>query len=191
MDRSATTGTAADAVELLTVQHREIERLRSQLRNSSPAGSEHTEDLLRRAIMLLAQHDAIETQMLYPALKDTLDGTRLAEVSLEEHQHIREQLAEVDRSDDALAERLHRFAQCMLAVEAHVAEEEDQVFPMLQRQVGHEQLAELGRRMERAMSLAPTHPHPNTPSHPLGASVTGAVLGVVDKARDALRDHGS
>jgi hypothetical protein len=75
-------------------------------------------------------------------------------------------------------------------VRHHVEEEESDLFPEVRRALGRKRLAEIGEAMEKAKKAAPTRPHPRQPDEPPGNVIAGAVAGVVDKARDVLRDVG-
>jgi hemerythrin superfamily protein len=192
MSDQGMTGAKADAVELLTSHHRAFEQLWKRLQDAHAAGDHVQSTLSRELITLLSQHDAIETQFLYPELRK-LDGQgeQLAEHSLEEHQQIRELLKEVDGADPADPQVIGTFDRCMRIVFGHAEEEEGEAFPLL-RTLGEERVRDLGERMSGAMAMAPTHPHPTTPNSKVGATVAGAAMGVVDRARDAMnRDEGS
>ena len=76
--------------------------------------------------------------------------------------------------------------QAIEAVQAHVEQEEGEIFPKLRQACGTEELHALAEKMEVAMKVAPTHPHPTTPNNPIGAAAAGMVTGAVDKLRDAV-----
>jgi hemerythrin superfamily protein len=186
-------GASPDAIELLTSHHREVEQLWTQVQASHASGTEVQTELAQEIVTILSQHDAIETQFLYPELRSTeaTGGEQLSEHSLEEHQQVRELLTEVDGKDVRDESVYSALAQCISNVMDHVAEEEQQIFPLLRQSVSQERLTELGQQMAAAMKMAPTHPHPTTPNSKIGATVAGAVTGVMDKARDAVRDPGN
>src|SRR5687768_15072632 len=95
-----TTGGRIDAITLLTAQHREVEHLWGELKTAQGTGDERSQELANRIIELLSRHDAIETMLLYPALRQTgADGDAMADHALEEHQEIRELLKQADRTD--------------------------------------------------------------------------------------------
>jgi hemerythrin superfamily protein len=188
MDPSMTGG-RADAIEFLTAQHRDVEQLWGQANAAKSTGDDSARDLGQRVITLLSQHDAIETQLLYPALRDvSVRGDQLADHSLEEHQHVRELLKAADGNLDD-ADGWSSLAEALRAVQRHVAEEEGDIFPML-RMTGQEELHDLGDALQAAMKLAPTHPHPSTPNNPIGATLVGGAAAIVDRVRDALRKAG-
>src|SRR5439155_8749674 len=77
MDTRGNTGTMVDGVELLTSQHRDVEQLWSHLRASHASGDKVQADQAKRIITMLSQHDAIETQVLYPAVREVTEGDQL------------------------------------------------------------------------------------------------------------------
>jgi hemerythrin superfamily protein len=178
------TGAATDAIELLTSQHREVEQLWTQLEAGGPGSSIATEST-RRIVKLLSQHDAIETMMLYPAVRKA-GGEELADHSLEEHQQVRNLLKEVDQGDPTDPATFAILRQAIEAVLTHVEEEEGEIFPLLRADLDQSELLALGDKLAAGMKVAPTHPHPTTPNNPVGAAVAGAVTGIVDRARDAI-----
>ncbi|HUJ26173.1 MAG TPA: hemerythrin domain-containing protein, partial [Myxococcales bacterium] len=72
-------------------------------------------------------------------------------------------------------------------VRHHVEEEQDEMFPRVQKLLGQELLDQLGERMARAKKLAPTRPHPRAPDSPPGNIVAGTMAAVMDKSKDLLR----
>ncbi|MBV9952075.1 MAG: hemerythrin domain-containing protein [Acidimicrobiia bacterium] len=183
----STTGARIDAVELLTSQHREVEQLWSQVNERGASGPDQQGELVRQIVRLLSQHDAVETRLLYPAVREVEGGDALADHSLDEHQEIRECLKEVDRADAIDPSVLSRLGECIEAVQRHVQEEEGVIFPKLRAAMSQEQLYDLGGDMAYATEKGPTHPHPTTPNNPVGAAVAGAVTGAMDRARDAIK----
>lgn len=190
MSESSTMGASVDAVEFLVAQHRELEQLWSQLQLSHENGSADQERLSEEIVKLLSQHDAIETQFLYPELRDSAgdEGTELSDHSLGEHQRVRELLTQVDGKDIRDEGIFSAMSECISTVMHHVEEEEQEIFPLLRAQADEPRLMQLGERMSKMMAMAPTHPHPHTPDNKIGATIAGAVSGMVDKARDTVRE---
>jgi hemerythrin superfamily protein len=187
MQDTPTTGARADAIELLTTQHRDVDQLWSQAQVARRDGDHDlAQDLAGRIITMLSKHDAIETMLLYPALRQAGgQGDAQADHALEDHQRIRELLADADGRDVDDEGAWQSLRTALDSVVQHVQEEEGQMFPTL-RGLGQEKVTELGDAMEKAWKTAPTHPHPSTPNSGIGATVVGAVAGVVDRARDAI-----
>jgi hemerythrin superfamily protein len=182
------TGALADAIELLTSDHREVEQLFHQYQAAT-----HDEGVARHAaeeiIKELSIHAAVEEQILYPTLRRVDPGSGgLVDHSLEEHQQVKELLAEVDGKPANDPHVRATFDKLKSAVEEHVSEEEGKIFPTLRRHVDEAKLADMGQKMAKAKAMAPTHPHPNAPNTPPGNIVAGPIAALADKVRDFLRE---
>ncbi|HET7651580.1 MAG TPA: hemerythrin domain-containing protein [Acidimicrobiales bacterium] len=184
MSADGMTGARADAIELLTEQHREVEQLWRMLEvgRSTETG--------QKIVEALSRHDAIETQLLYPELREAggEEGKELSAHSLDEHKQVRELLTRVDGKDFGDDAVFATMRECVEAVMHHVQEEESTIFPLLRSVCDEPRLMDLGTRMAEMHRMAPTHPHPHTPDSKVGATVAGAVSAVVDRARDAMRE---
>lgn len=188
---SGMTGASADAIELLTRQHREVDQIWSQLQASHAHGSAVQQDEARSIVKLLSQHDALETQLLYPELRESAGekGRERSQHSLDEHKKVRELLKQVDGADISDEQAFATMSECISAVQHHVEEEESEIFPLLRNHCDERRLMDLGRKMEAMLDMAPTHPHPMTPDSKVGATIAGAATGLMDKARDLLKSH--
>jgi hemerythrin superfamily protein len=190
MTIQGTTGTATDAVELLTADHRVLGQLFHQLDLATATDAvENQRDLAQRIVRELSVHAAVEEQLLYPAIRTALeDGERLADHALEEHAEVKHLLVELDRTrphEDGFASMVTAL---IATVEQHVTEEEGLLLPQLAETLGPERLMELGEAMQLAKATAPTRPHPHVPDRPPGNVVAGAVTAFTDRVRDAVRD---
>jgi hypothetical protein len=189
--RATETGPLTDAIQLLTVQHRDVERRWSELQAARASGSGDQPSLAADIVRLLATHDAVETMVLYPALRHLgEEGRRLTEVCLDDHHRVRELLSEVDGADITDDGAFSILETCLSAVSQHVAEEEQEVFPLLRRSLSADRVMQLGDELRAAMEVAPTHPHRHMPDSKFGATVAGAMAGIVDRARDARHRPG-
>ena len=181
------TGARADAIELLTSDHREVEQYFKQYEAAvnDPGVAHHAaEEIIRE----LSVHAAVEEMILYPLLaKVDPQQKGLVDHSLEEHQEVKELLAQVDGkpANDSNVRKV--MAQLKSSVEEHVSEEEGKVFPALRSHVKEDELMELGEKMAKAKATAPTHPHPHAPDTPPGNLVAGPLAAMADKVRDLLR----
>ena len=146
------TATQPDAIQLLTTDHAEVEQMVRMI-ESLPA-TEAPEEQVQSIIRELSVHAAIEEQVLYPAMRKALpDGETLVQEAIDEHQQVKEILAEIERTE-APAERRQLLATVMANVRHHVEEEENEMFPKLRDQWDSGLLDELGERMqERAKEL--------------------------------------
>ncbi len=174
-----------DAVDVIVSDHRHVEALFSRVETGPTLDQAVLDELIRE----LSIHAAIEEQVLYPAIRKQLpDGDALAEHALDEHQQVKETLADIDGMDPSADGFDDRVTELATAVKTHVKEEEGEIFPQLRKAVTRKELVAMGEAMEKAKKGAPTRPHPKAPATPPGNIVAGAAAGVVDRARDAARD---
>lgn len=174
-----------DLIEHLTSEHRQVEQMWADLRSAHAAGSAGQKDLGQELVKALSQHDALELQLLYPALERAGEAG-MSDHGKAEHREVRRLLDEVDGKDPADEEVFATFSEIVMSVDSHVADEESNMFPKLRAALSSEELLELGRKSEVAEAVAPTHPHPTTPDGKVGATVVGGMAGLVDKARDKI-----
>ncbi len=178
-----------DATELLKRDHRTVDGLFERYRGLGQDQTEDRQDVVREIVRELSVHAAIEEQVLYPEIRDSVPGGQdLVDEAIREHGEVKEVLTALDGmspDDPALDERVRALID---DVTHHVEEEERELFPKLRDAVDPERLDEMGDRMERAKGIAPTRPHPHAPSHPPGNVVAGPAAGMVDRARDAASE---
>jgi hemerythrin superfamily protein len=183
----AMTGARADAIELLTSDHREVEQFFKQYEaagHDDGVACHAAEEIIKG----LSVHAAVEEMILYPMMRKVAPEQKgLVDHSLEEHQEVKELLAKVDGKPANDAEVRKIFGKLKSSVEEHVSEEEGKLFPALRQHVKEDELMELGEKMAKAKAMAPTHPHPNAPNTPPGNIVAGPLAAMADKVRDFLR----
>ncbi len=137
-----------DAIELLTKQHREVERLFERFEKASEGASKRKLKLCQEISDALAVHAAIEEKIFYPATKDARTEELLHE-AVEEHlsaKRIIADLVERDEMDDQAEAKMSVLKE---QIEHHVEEEEKVLFPKVKRLLDEDRLEELGREMER------------------------------------------
>ena len=176
-----------DALALLKKDHQTVEKLFARFEKKP---SKETAD---RFVRELSIHAAVEEQLFYPALRKLAQSEQLEEVdeevleALEEHHVAKWVLSEVEGLD----EDDERFeAKCMVLIESvrhHVKEEEGSLFRFARRLFKRDQLAELGKLMQKAKKMAPTHPHPRAPDEPPGNILAGGLAANLDRGRDAVK----
>jgi hemerythrin superfamily protein len=172
-----------DVTQLLSDQHRQVEGLFEQFEQSADPAAKGR--IARQVVALLSKHSGVEEMDVYPAIEHEVSRAA-AESLTHEHQEPKKVLADIESCDDGSPELVTKMAQAKLAVAEHVAEEEGQVFPRLRRELGQDRLDDLGETIMSKWEGAPTHPHPNQPP---ANKVTGPMVGLADKARDAIRSR--
>ena len=180
-----------DAIALLKGDHRGVEKLFSRFQGLSDRAVKGAQDVVQRVVRELSIHAAIEEQVLYPALRhEVTGGDRLAEEAIREHQQVKDRLARIERYDvESDRAALNREMDALIKdVKHHVKEEEHEIFPKLRKELDRKRLVQMGELMSTAKKVAPTRPHPHAPATPPANLVMGAAAGVMDRARDALRE---
>ena len=178
-------GPVLDVVEVLTIDHREATELVELIfQTEDPADRRSMTDML---IAELVRHSVAEEMYVYPAMKEHLpDGEQAVQHDTEEHQELLEQMKQLEALEPTDA----RFDQLLRDLEAtlrdHVQDEEDDQFPKLRARIPHEQLVEMGQKVETAKKMAPTRPHPGAPHAEAFHKVVGPGVGLVDRLRDKL-----
>jgi iron-sulfur cluster repair protein YtfE (RIC family) len=130
------------ATTLLENQHRKVEAIFKKLEG----GRSEPEPLLEELANNLAAHMAIEQDIFYPAIKEVDED--MVNESYEEHS-----LAEValkrllssSPDDDSFKARVTALREL---IEHHVTEEEEELFPEVEKALGEEALTQLGKAMK-------------------------------------------
>lgn len=183
-------GHGGNVIEELMADHREVEEMFGRLR-AMTGGGQQLRDLVDEVIIELVRHSVAEEQYLYPVVREHVDGgERLADKEIEDHGRVEKILKQLEKTstDDAQLNLL--LQQLMDEVSAHVQDEETNLFPQLRRACTAEQLDDLGDRIRRAKSMAPTRPHPSAPSTPMASKLLAPGAGLVDRARDFVTGRG-
>ncbi|WP_343230760.1 hemerythrin domain-containing protein [Yinghuangia seranimata] len=183
-------GHGGDIIHELKADHREVESLFERI--SAAAHENHKRKRLAEELTVeLVRHSVAEEQYLYPAVRARVrDGNALADKELADHAEAEGLLKRLERtvpSDPAFGRLV---AKLETEVRVHIRDEERRLFPRLRRACGKAELAALGDDVRRAKQVAPTRPHPTTPSTPTASKVLGPVVGLVDRVRDLFAARG-
>ncbi len=176
-----------DLLALLKKDHQTVEKLFARFEKKP------SKEIADRFVRELSVHAAIEEQLFYPAVRQAARAQELEEAeeevleALEEHHVAKWVLSEIE----ALDEDDERFeAKCKVLIESvrhHVKEEEGPLFRFARRLFKRDQLDELGRLLQKAKKIAPTHPHPRAPDEPPGNMLAGGLAAILDRGRDAVK----
>lgn len=183
-------GHGGNVIQELTVDHREVDDLFSQI-EELPGNDQRRRELADRLTMELIRHSVAEEEHLYPAVRRYVDGgDDLADKEIADHAEVERMLKELetcqpgDERFDTLILRLKN------AVKAHVSDEENRLFPMLAEVCSADALQKLGEKVRSAKQHAPTRPHPSAPDTPPANKLLAPGTGMVDRLRDMLTGRG-
>jgi hemerythrin superfamily protein len=132
------------AIDLLESQHREVEKLFSQIEKAKD--NEKKTELFNEIADKLAVHAAIEEHHFYPAVKAKRTEDILLE-ALEEHVTIKRTLADlmkIDADDETFDAKVKVLEE---EIEHHVTEEESDLFPKVKKLIAEADLEVLEQQM--------------------------------------------
>jgi hemerythrin superfamily protein len=134
-----------NAIKLLKQQHREVEALFKQFHKAKSENPRR--HVFEKIADALAVHAAIEERHFYPSVKEKATQGILLE-SAEEHLAIKRVIADLlqlDADDETFAAKVKVLQD---EVEHHVEEEEETLFPKVERLLDDEALESIGESME-------------------------------------------
>jgi hemerythrin superfamily protein len=187
-----------DVFDILGADHREVKGMLTELENGPARGSGTSEaqlqarkELAERLVIESSKHEAVEEQYFWPTVRDRVpDGDRLAGHAISQEDEAKEVLARLDKlapSDSEFDELVTRFIP---AAREHISYEEDTVWPLLRGILTAAEAEDLGTKVADAKKIAPTRPHPGTPSSPGALKTAGPAVAATDKIRDSLSGRG-
>jgi hemerythrin superfamily protein len=150
------------AIDMLEAQHREVEDLFSDFEEAS-AGKKR--DIFLKIADKLAVHAAIEEKHFYPAAKSK-ETEDLLQESVEEHLSVKRIIADLleqETDGDTLEAKVKVLQE---QIEHHVEEEEEELFPQVEKLLGEETLEALEQEMTATQEelLAKGSPRDQVPS---------------------------
>lgn len=132
------------ATDFLMQQHREIEllfeKLESEARNYDRA-------VMNELIAALKKHMKLEEDFFYPTVEEV--ATEEIRDATHEHEEIKSQL-DLLAVNDMYEITQTELAELRQLVDHHFKEEEDEMFPCLEEELGREKLVELAYDMQNA-----------------------------------------
>lgn len=136
------------AIEMLMADHRKVEDLFEQYEAAKDAGDESRKAIAATLCNEITVHAAVEEEMFYPWLRDTLDDDDMdmVEEAQVEHDGAKELIAQIevapaiDAVFDAKVKVLGEY------IKHHVREEENEIFPSVAGE--REALDKLGQQMQ-------------------------------------------
>ncbi|MFL6139906.1 MAG: hemerythrin domain-containing protein [Frankiaceae bacterium] len=177
-----------DVIDLLTKDHREVERIFAKLESDSTPDEEKAR-LLRKVADELVAHSKGEEDVVYPDVRasapdegdDVKDGVA-------EHHHVEEMLVQLlgMELDDPGADGI--LAAMVAEVRHHVEEEEQDILPAYRKATTAEQRAEVGARFlaRKQQELASRGAAPAGEPQPAGKSLADLTVDeLYERAREA------
>src|SRR3954471_21061970 len=119
-----------DIIGLLTNDHAEVNQLFGRF--SQSPNPDTKDELGKEIVHELSIHAAVEEQFVYPLVRKKVDGgDDLVDHAIEEHQEVKQLLADIEKLEPGKAEFSNKMEKVISSVREHVSEEEGEVFPQL------------------------------------------------------------
>jgi hemerythrin-like domain-containing protein len=134
-----------DAFELLKNDHAKVSSIFDQLEPATDATTR--QQLFTQLKQELDVHAHIEETILYPALKAAPETSDLVEEAYEEHQEVKDLLAELEATPADSEEWGDMILELRENVEHHVEEEEGEMFTKAREVLSEQQINEIGTRL--------------------------------------------
>ncbi len=177
-----------DAVALLVSQHERFRSLFSEFRDLSSRPSQKKTDLVRTIITELVKHSEIEEQIFYPTVRrEVPDVMDLIDEDLEEHHAAELLMWELDRLPSEADRYDAKVTVLIENVEHHMEEEEDELFPKVRDGLEESRRRDLGKAMEELWEVAPSRPHPLSPSTPPANALVALPAAALDLGVNLMR----
>jgi iron-sulfur cluster repair protein YtfE (RIC family) len=143
-----------DAIELLKADHRKVKDLFQKYENTS--NQKTRQQIAEQVFTELEVHAQLEETVFYPAFAQEADqeGKQLVEEACQEHQTVKDLIAELRDIDDH-EEFAAKFHTLMENVEHHVQEEEHEMFPKAEEELAaqledlRDEIQELKKQLTR------------------------------------------
>ena len=135
-----------DPLAMLIRDHREVDRLLQQFEASKDAGKKKA--LFEKVRSELELHPRLEEEVFYPEAEQRQELKDLIGEAHGEHDKVKQMLREAEGQDADSGEFDATVAGIKGAVEHHVREEEEEIFPVVEKTFSPDHMRELGERMQ-------------------------------------------
>jgi len=148
-ERSEGLDGAESATTMLKSEHDEVRQLFKEFESASEGARSSRKRIADEVSQKLDVHAQIEEKIFYPACRNLQDeeARKMVGESVEEHLIVKRlisELAGLDASDETFESK---FTVLKENVEHHADEEERDLFPIAEKELGDERLEELGTQM--------------------------------------------
>jgi hemerythrin-like domain-containing protein len=140
-------GEALDALKLLNDDHEKVKKLLEEGESTTERAVKTREELFIKIKGELKVHEAIEEEVLYPALKEYAATKEIVLEAYEEHHVVDVILGELEVTPVDDETWAAKFTVMKENLEHHIEEEEDEMFKQARQVMDESELDELGDRM--------------------------------------------
>ncbi len=134
------------ATDYLRQQHDDARALIARLMDLDDPSQRET--LRAELVRALRGHMMIEEESIYPRFEDREETEELIEAAFSDHDELKEVLSDFERADADDTEFVSLLGEIEDDVDAHAAEEEDELLPRIESAWTPEQLDQVGRELQ-------------------------------------------
>ena len=135
---------------LLKSDHEKVAGILSSIEETTERASKGRDELFARLKQELDLHAQIEEEIFYPALEDSEETRDVTLEAYEEHNLVKQLLAELESQPKDTEEWTAKFTVLKENVEHHVEEEEGEMFTKARKVLSEEEIDALGDRLQEA-----------------------------------------
>ena len=137
------------ATQLLRKDHKTVQQLFDRFEKAGDRAHETKQRLFSEIESELETHATIEEEIFYPAVQEEVsDSKDIVAEAIEEHNVVKSLLREIGAMSSEDEQYDAKVKVLQENVEHHIEEEEGEMFPKVERELGAERLQELGTEME-------------------------------------------
>lgn len=181
-----------DAITFLRQDHKSVLGLLETL-DGAPSGpgaqASGLETVVNNLIIAESQHEAIEEQFFWPAVREAI-GDGLVDKALEQEQTGKKLLQRLEDGKPGEPDYHDALQEFVKAGREHISYEQNEVWPLVETVLSRADLEKIGEKLAKAKKAAPTRPHPATPPKAAVLKTVGMGAAVVDHVRDAVTGRG-
>ncbi len=129
----------ANAIELIKSDHKKVEQLYQRYQGTN-GQAQPKQAIIQEVCHELTIHAQLEEEIFYPAVERQLgkEGASLVKEALKEHSEMKRAISQLQAKEFASPECDQVFREMMKGVQHHVKEEETEMLPKAQQQLGAE-----------------------------------------------------
>jgi hemerythrin superfamily protein len=143
-----------DVLTLLKEDHDRVKRLLEEGETTTERGEKTRTELFARLKTMLTAHEAMEEEVLYPALKAHPKARELTLEAYEEHHVVDLVLEELEMTPVTDEQWGAKFTVAKENIEHHIEEEEGEMFRMIRENFSNEERAAMAEQMAQIQALA-------------------------------------
>ncbi len=140
---------AQQIYELLQKDHDAVKKALTRILETTNGAAKTREDLFQKVKQELEVHTKFEEEVFYPTFReDKGDKEAREEVkdALDEHKDAKTMLAKLEKMDKTSDEFIETIRELQQALEHHISDEEDEIFPQARETVDDDAAVEMAER---------------------------------------------